>query len=130
MTMSTALRMISDAMAGLRSLRSAPQPIAMNQASCQFAESVVSAWKQKPFAAGRGSGYDRLVGAAQRPLRTAQFLVKSCGGKFPRATGSRRHMCYAPAPDALKSIGADFVAKLFCPSEGVGLIQDQALMRK
>src|SRR6266516_8067852 len=95
MTMSTALRMISDTMAGLRSLRSAPQPIAMNQASCQFAESVVSAWKQKPFAAGRGSGYDRLVGAAQRPLRTAQFLVKSCGGNSQSYGVSQAHVLRA-----------------------------------
>ena len=98
MTMSTALRMISDAMAlALACAAFAPpgNAVAMNQASCQFAESVVSAWKQKPFAAGRGSGYEPLVGAAQRPLRPAQFLVKSCGG-IPQSDGvSQAHVLRA-----------------------------------
>ena len=46
-----------------------------------------------------------LGGRRSKAAQDCTIFSQELRGEFPRATGSRRPMCYAPAPGALKSLG-------------------------
>jgi hypothetical protein len=78
--------------AGARSIAARASATPTNQAPCQFAAAVLSAWKQMQFAQKPEEGRDPLPGPAQIPPRVAYLLGSDYAGIAclrPGQSGSR-----------------------------------------
>src|ERR1700754_4030603 len=76
--------------AGARSIAARASATATNQAPCQFAAAVISAWKQTGFAQKLEEGRDPISGPAQIPPKVAYLLGRGFAGiACPRSGQSR-----------------------------------------
>src|SRR6476661_963334 len=76
--------------AGARSIAARASATATNQAPCQFAAAVLSAWKQMQFVQKLEGGRDPLLGPAQIPPKVAYLLGSGYAGIACLRSGQSR----------------------------------------